>query len=76
MSGQVYRDVFDFQKQHPSKEERERVLKTMSGAEILRIAESCGTKQGAGYYGRYAREAMERENMEKEEGAYGGRSDV
>ena len=67
MNKRTYRDVFDFQRQHPSKEEREQVLKTMDAAEILRIAESCGTKQGAGYYGRFAREAAERENTAKED---------
>lgn len=45
-----YKDVFDFQKQHPTKVERERVLKTLSDAEIQHLADSCGTKQGAGYY--------------------------
>ena len=48
-----YKDVFEFQRKHKTKEEREKVLATLSNAEIRHLAESCGTKQGAAYYAKH-----------------------
>ena len=48
-----YKDVFDFQEKHPTKEEREEVLATLSDEEIWHIAKSCGTAQGKLYYSRF-----------------------
>lgn len=45
-----YKDVFEFQRKHKTKAEREKVLANLSNAEIRHLAESCGTKQGAAYY--------------------------
>ena len=45
-----YKDVFDFQKKHKTKEEREKVLKKPDDAEIWHLAKSCGTPQGGAYY--------------------------
>ena len=53
--GWKYRDVFEFQQKHKTKEERERVLKTLSNEEIRHLADTCGTKQGAGYYASHIR---------------------
>ena len=50
MANYKYKDVFEFQKAHKTKEEREKALKTLSDEEIWHIAKSCGTKQGASYY--------------------------
>ena len=48
-----YKDVQDFQKQHKTKEEREKVLKTLSDEEIWHLAKTCGTAQGASYYAKH-----------------------
>ena len=48
-----YKDVQDFQKKHKTKEEREKVLKTLSDEEIWHLAKTCGTAQGASYYAKH-----------------------
>ena len=65
MTDWKYRDVFEFQEKHPSREEREQVLRTLGADEIMHIARSCGTKQGGAYYARFAQEAVEKEKFEK-----------
>lgn len=51
-----YKDVFDFQKKHKTAEEREKVLKTLSDAEIWHLAQTCGTKQGGAYYASHMKD--------------------
>ena len=51
-----YKDVFEFQKKHKTKEEREAVLKTLSDDEIFHLAKTCGTKQGASYYASFMKD--------------------
>ena len=48
-----YKDVFEFQRKHKTKEEREAVLKTLSDAEIWHLAKTCGNATGGSYYARH-----------------------
>lgn len=45
--------VWEFQEKHPTKEQREEALKTMTDKEIDEIIESCGTMQGKIYYSKF-----------------------
>ena len=49
----IYKDVFDFQRRHPTREERERALMRMDPEEIMHIARSCPSPQGGAYYARF-----------------------
>ena len=51
-----YKDVYEFQEKHPTKEEREKVLETLSDAEIWHIAKSCNSKQGGVYYASFMKD--------------------
>ena len=64
-TGFMYKDVFEFQEKHPTKEEREKVLQTMSYEEIMHIAYTCGTIQGANYYAQHAMQAKERDRQKE-----------
>lgn len=57
-----YKDVYEFQEKHRTREERERVLLTMRSDEIMHLAHSCGCLTGAIYYGKFARLARQRES--------------
>ncbi len=57
----IYKDVFDFQRKHPTREERERALLGMNPEEIMHIARSCPSPQGGAYYARFAERAAFRE---------------
>ena len=46
-------DLKTFQEEHPTREEREEVLKQMSNEEIDEIIETCGTVQAKIYYKRF-----------------------
>ena len=48
--GYKYKNVQDFQKQHKTRAEREKVLETLSKAEIRHLAMTCDTPQGSVYY--------------------------
>ena len=50
----LYQDVYDFERQHPTRESREKALIRMDSEEIRHIACSCRTAQGKVYYSRYA----------------------
>jgi hypothetical protein len=50
----IYKDVFDFQRRHLTREERERALMRMDPEEIMHIARSCPSPQGGAYYARFA----------------------
>lgn len=60
--GYQFRDVFDFQEQYRTKEERESKLLTMSHDEIMHLALSSGNVTAAIYYGKFALLARKREN--------------
>ena len=49
MADKEYKDIFEFQKAHPSKADREKALKQMSNAQIDKLAKTCGTVQGKVY---------------------------
>ena len=51
-----YKDVWEFQKKHKTRKEREEVLKTLTDDEIWHIAKSCGTPQGGAYYASFLKE--------------------
>lgn len=57
----AYRDVFDFQRKHPTRASQETALRQMSSEEIRHIARTCGTAPGAAYYARFADKAAFRE---------------
>lgn len=59
--GETFKDVFEFQEKYPTKEDWERVLRTMDADEIMRLARTCGNMAGRCYYGRFAQEAVIRE---------------
>ena len=50
MAEHKYKDVYDFQKKHKTKEERERVLRSMTDSEIWHIAKTCGNATASAYY--------------------------
>ena len=54
--GFKYKDVQDFQKQHKTREEREKVLKTLSDNEIWHLAKTAETTQGGAYYAKHIRD--------------------
>ena len=56
-----YKDVFDFQRKHPTQAGRERALMKMSSEEIMHLAHSCPSPQGSVYYARFAERAAFRE---------------
>ena len=56
-----YKDVFDFQRKHPTKWGRERMLRKLSSEEIMHLANTCGIAQGGIYYERFAEQARFRE---------------
>ena len=45
-----YKDVYDFQNKHKTKEEREKVLAQMDDSEIWHIATTCGNATASAYY--------------------------
>ena len=55
-----FRDVYDFQEQYPSKEEREKILLSLDYDEIMHLARTCGCVSGAVYYERFAWMAADR----------------
>lgn len=57
----TYKDVYDFQRKHPTRAGREKALQKMSYDEIMHIARSCGNPQGGVYYARFAEQAAFRE---------------
>ena len=57
----IYKDVFDFQRKHPTKAGREKRLLEMDPEEIMHIAYTCGTKQGGAYYAKFAEKARFRD---------------
>ena len=54
--GFKYKDVYEFQKKHKTKEEREKVLRELSDEEIWHLAKSCGTPQGGVYYASHMKD--------------------
>lgn len=48
-----YKDVFAFQKAHPTKASREKALKGMSDSQIDKLVLTCGTAQGKSYYASF-----------------------
>ena len=50
----TYHDVYDFERQHPTKESRETALSVMDSEEIRHLAFSCRTAQGKLYYNCHA----------------------
>lgn len=59
----TYQDVQEFQKKHPSKEERERILRTLTEEEIMHLARTCGNVTTAACFMTFARNAR---NKDKE----------
>ena len=57
----IYKDVFDFQRRHPTRAGREKALMGMNSEEIMHIARSCPSPQGGVYYARFAERAAFRE---------------
>ena len=51
-----YKDVYDFQSKHRSKEERENALKKLSDAEIWHIAQTCGNATASAYYAKHMKD--------------------
>ena len=44
-----YNNIFELQKAHPARAEREKVLKQMPNAQIDKLISTCGTNQGKAY---------------------------
>ncbi len=49
----TYNNVFDFQKDYPTKDSREKALKEMSDSQIDKLVKTCGTAQGKMYYSSF-----------------------
>ena len=58
MADYKYKDVWEFQKKHKTKEEREKVLKTLDDKEIWHIAKSCGNATAGAYYSSHMKDPM------------------
>ena len=56
MADYKYKDVYDFQKKHKTKEEREKELRRMSDEEIWHIAISCGNATASAYYSNHMKQ--------------------
>jgi len=54
--GYKYKDVYEFQQKHTSREEREKVLKTLSDAEIWHLAKTCGNATAGAYYSSHMKD--------------------
>ena len=57
-----YKDVYDFQSKHKTKEEREKALKRLDDAEIWHIAKSCGNATASAYYSSHMKDPMKYRN--------------
>lgn len=53
----TYKDVYEFQKKHPSREEREQILRTLPEDEIKHLASTCGNITTAACFMQFARQA-------------------
>ena len=55
-NGFMYADVYEFQKKHKTKAEREKVLKTLSDREIWHLAKTSGNATGGAYYAKHLKD--------------------
>ena len=51
-----FKDVWEVQEKYPTKEEREKMLETLSDAELWHIAKTCSTPQGGAYYASFMKD--------------------
>ena len=51
-----YKDVYEFQQKHKTKEEREKVLSQLDDAEIWHLAKSCGNATAGAYYSQHMKD--------------------
>ena len=63
----MYRDIQEFQKKHPGKEERMKVLVTLPDVEIYHLARSCGNATTAACFMQFVKQARRKEETEKKE---------
>ena len=56
----IYQDVQELQRRHPGREERERILRTLSMVEIRHLANTCGNVTTAACFMQFARSAREK----------------
>ena len=52
----MYKDVMEFQKAYPTKEEKERALAQMSDEEIWRLACTCTNQTGRAWYAEHMKD--------------------
>ena len=57
----TYQDIQEFQKKHPSNEERERILRTLTEEEIMHLARTCGNTTTAACFMTFARNARNKD---------------
>ena len=62
MGERFYQELDEFQAKYPTREEREKALRTMSAAKIRQLARACRTVQGACWYARFAQAAADAES--------------
>ena len=60
-----YKDVYEFQKKHKTKEEREKVLSKLNDAEIWHLANTCGNKTSGVYYSSHIKNPAKYRKKEK-----------
>lgn len=60
----LYKDIQEFQKKHPEKEERIRVLRTLSEEEVYHLARTCGNVTTAACFMQFAKQARQRTEEE------------
>ena len=51
-----YKDAFEFQEKYQTKEEKERVLKTLDDREIWHLAKTCRNTTGAAWYAKHMKD--------------------
>lgn len=51
-----YRDTDEFHEKYPTKDEKERVLATLSDEEIWHLAKTCTNKTGAAWYAKHMKD--------------------
>lgn len=59
-----YRDIQEFQKKHPEKEERMKILRTLPEEEVYHLARTCGSVTTAACFMQFAKQAR-RETKEE-----------
>lgn len=63
----LYQDIQEFQKRHPEKEERARILRALPDEEIYHLARTCGNVTTAACFMQFVKQARNVEENDGEE---------